>query len=315
MSNPEGSSKTVHQLETGTSTPQTPENLDQAARVKALQASANDFEAQLSQNTSPNQENTPENASEEIFQKYGLTIPLVESLRNQGITVEIFGSGNDRYPYLDTSNVHHGVLDKDGNILSGKMSSLPIAGAQINSIQRSSDGITVFHITDTRTGENRSDIFSKTRFEELPNAHQLPFGQKERANAIRRDDVARQIEHPTHGRDSYGLNPYLVGRMLDQGINVNYVAKNNQNHPYLDTSNVHHGVLDKDGNILSGKMSSLPIDGQYINSIGRSSDGITIFDVVDVQSGKLKKYIFSKAPWESVAPSTKQFYERQLNNM
>ena len=237
---------------------------------------------------------------------------MVEALKTQGITVKIAGPQNNRYPYIDTSSVYHGVLDRNGTLQSGKMSSLPINGSKIDSIQRSSDGTTVFQITDTRTGEKRSNIFSQQKFEELPYVNQLPFVVSARADVKRRDEVALRIANPTHGKDQHGLNPYLIDSLNNQGINVQYSEEKKQKYPRIDTSNVYLAVLDSNGNMTSSKMSALPIREKYIDSISRSSDGFTIFDVVDVRSGKLKKYMFSTAPWENVPYQIKGSYRRLL---
>lgn len=249
---------------------------------------------------------------EKILEQYGLNEYLVQSLQNQGITVEIAGAENDGYPHIDTWNVYHGVLDQDGNIISGQMSSLPIIGYKIDSISRSSDGITVFNLTNTRTGEKTSHTFSKQKFEEIPYADQLELGKPERANAKRRDKVAEQIANPTHGRDQYGMNQYLAERLQNQGITVEYGNAGNGDYPILETSNVHLAFLDDKGDIRSGVVSSIAMAEHYLYSANRTSDGFTTLEIVNKNSGKLERFIFSKDKWEDTPDETKRFYKKQL---
>lgn len=249
---------------------------------------------------------------EKILEQYGLNEYLVQSLQIQGITVEIVGTKDESYPHIDTSKVYHGVLDKDGNIRSGTMSSIPLIGYKIDSISRSSDGITVFHLTHVSSGKKISDTFSKQKFEEISYADQLGLGKPERANAKRRDRIAEQIANPTHGRDQYGMNHDLARSLQDQGITVEYLGTGEEKYPHIDTSKVHLAFVDNNGNIISGMMSSILVDGQYIDSIIRTSDGFTTFNAVDVKSGKLQKYIFSKDEWEDVPDEAKKFYKKQL---
>jgi len=192
------------------------------------------------------------------------------------------------------------------------MSSLPIVGYKIDSISRSSDGLTIFTLVNTRTGEKKDETFSKQKFEESPYTNQLELGKTERADANRRDEVAEKMANPVHEKDQYGLNKYLVDRLQEQGIVVKYTGKGNDRHPFIDTSNVHSAFLDDNGNIRSGGISSIPVNGRYIDSISRSSDGFTTFDVVDIDSGKLTQYIFSKDKWENASDASIRFYKKQL---
>lgn len=295
--------KPIEQVEAQQVNSQSPEQVAYEQGADTQISEDDDFESLLKYR---------EENREKILEQYGLNEYLVQSLQAQGITVEIAGAENEGYPHIDTSNVYHGFLDQDGNIISGQMGSLPIIGYKIDSISRASYGITVFHLTNTSTGEKTSDTFSKQKFEEISYANQLELGRTERVNAKRRDEVAEQIANPTHGRDQYGMNQYLAERLQDQSITVEYLGKGEERYPHIDTSNVHLAFVDDNGNIRSGMMSSVPVIGQYIDSIIRTSDGFTIFSVVDVNSGKLQKYIFSKDKWEDAPDEAKRFYKKQL---
>jgi len=135
-----------------------------------------------------------EENKEKILEKYWLNEYLVKSLLNQGITVTIGGRKNEGSPDIDTSDKYHWVLDESGNIRSSRMSSLPIIGYKIDSIDRSSDGFTTFHLTDTITGKKSTEIFSEQKFEDVPNEAKIYYKNKLQLNNPKEKQV--EFVHP-----------------------------------------------------------------------------------------------------------------------
>lgn len=111
-------------------------------------------------------------------------------------------------------------------------------------------------------------------------------------------------------KDKYGLNTHLISSLQEQGIQVEFAGKDGL--PYINTENLYFPLLDNAWNMRSGRMSSLPIIGKYIESIGRTTDGVTTFNLVDVATSQQKTYIFWKEKWENAPKQMQDYYKNKI---
>ena len=191
------------------------------------------------------------------------------------------------------------------------MSSLPLAGKEIDYVTRNSDGVVIFHLNDS-SGGKEDVIFSKES--KMPDCYSpstftegeySPALRIEREECKRREKAAFKVDDVELARleqalkalvddeilNGAGLTPTVVRRLVGNGINVSVAGR--PKGPLVDTGDVFHQVVEGNG-FRAVRMSSLPLEGKTIESVATDSDGVTRFYLIDDASGRKEEVIFSR---------------------
>jgi hypothetical protein len=115
----------------------------------------------------------------------------------------------------------------------------------------------------------------------MPNPEAIPPQEADPEN-LNKDDVLKKA----------GLNQTVRRRLAENRIWVNTVGEGKDMRPDIETENVYYQVREGDS-FRPAKMPFLPLEGNKVEQVTTSSDGVSAFHLENERTGEKRVFVFS----------------------